>query len=144
MEDLKLEEVYFYLLERTVRQFRKFSKVKLGEKGYDLSGEQWVVLKRVSEQEGVNQKEIANLTYKDPASVTRILDILQKKGWVNRQPIPGDRRAYGLHLTKEGKNLVKKVTPIAKRMRAIGLEGVSPKELEMLKKTLNTIYKNML
>ena len=144
MSDQKLDEVYFYLLERTVRQFRKFSKIKLVEKGFEISGEQWVIIKRISEQEGVNQKEIANLTYKDPASVTRILDILQKKGWIERQSIIGDRRAYGLYLTKEGKSLVKKITPIAKRMRAAGLEGVSQEELENLKKTLNKIYKNML
>ena len=144
MNDLKLEEVYFFLLERTVRQFRKFSKEKMSAEGFNISGEQWVVLKRVSEQEGINQKEIANLTYKDPASVTRILDILQKKGWVIRQPIEGDRRAYGLHLTADGSKLVAKITPVAQRLRAAGLEGVSKKELENLKKTLNKIHKNMI
>jgi len=144
MKDLKLDEVYFFLLERTVRQFRKFSKEKLGERGMEISSEQWVILKRVSEQEGINQKEIANLTYKDPASVTRMVDLMAKKGWIERQPIEGDRRAYGLHLTKEGKDFVKKMLPAAKELRAMGLENISQKELENFKKTLNKIYENML
>ena len=143
MKDLQLEEVYFFLLERTVRQFRKFKKAKLSAQGIDISGEQWVVIKRVSEQEGINQKEIANLTYKDPASVTRIIDLLQKKGWIERRAISGDRRAYGLHLTKSGQLLVKKMTPIAQNLREEGLKGVPKKDLEILKKTLNKIYENM-
>ncbi|MFK7771095.1 MAG: MarR family winged helix-turn-helix transcriptional regulator [Saprospiraceae bacterium] len=144
MKGLKLDEVYFFLLERTVRQFRKFSKEKLGERGIEISSEQWVILKRVSEQEGINQKEMANLTYKDPASVTRMVDLMAKKGWIERQPIVGDRRAYGLHLTKEGKEFVKKMMPAAQDLRAMGLSGISQKELETLKKTLNKIYENML
>ena len=144
MKDLKLDEVYFFLLERTVRQFRKFSKEKLGERGVEISSEQWVILKRVSEQEGINQKEMANLTYKDPASVTRMVDLMAKKGWIERRPIEGDRRAYGLHLTKEGKVFVKKMIPAAQELRAMGLDGISQKELDNLKKTLNKIYENML
>ena len=144
MKDLKLDEVYFFLLERTVRQFRKFSKEQLGKRGVEISSEQWVILKRVSEQEGINQKEIANLTYKDPASVTRMVDLMAKKGWIERQPIEGDRRAYGLHLTKAGKDFVKKMIPAAQELRAMGLSGISQKELENLKKTLNKIYENML
>ena len=143
MKDLKLDEVYFFLLERTVRQFRKFSKEKLGERGIEISSEQWVILKRVNEQEGINQKEMANLTYKDPASVTRMVDLMAKKGWIERQPIVGDRRAYGLYLTKEGKSFVKKMVPAAQELRAMGLENISQKELENLKKTLNKIYENM-
>lgn len=143
MEDLKLDEVYFFLLERTVRQFRKFSKEKLKSQGIEISGEQWVILKRVSEQEGINQKEIANLTYKDPASVTRMVDLMAKKGWITRQPILGDRRAYGLHLTDQGRTVVEKMIPAAQNLRAMGLQGISPKELEDLKNTLNKIYENM-
>ena len=144
MKNLKLDEVYFFLLERTVRQFRKFSKEKLGERGFEISSEQWVILKRVSEQEGINQKEIANMTYKDPASVTRMVDLMAKKGWIERQSIEGDRRAYGLHLTKGGKDFVKKMIPAAQDLRAMGLSGISQKELENLKKTLNKIYENMM
>lgn len=144
MKDIKLDEVYFFLLERTVRQFRKFSKENLRNQGIEISGEQWVILKRVSEQEGINQKEIANLTYKDPASVTRMVDLMAKKGWITRQPILGDRRAYGLHLTDHGKAIVEKMIPAAQNLRTMGLNGISQKELENLKSTLNKIYENML
>ena len=140
MKDLNLDEVYFYLLERAVRQFRKYSQQLFDEQGITLSGEQWVVLKRISENEGINQREIAELTYKDPASVTRMLDLLEKQDLVSRQPVENNRRTYALFLTIEGKKLVKKITPIAVAARKKGLENIREKDAEKLKQVLNQIY----
>lgn len=137
-----LENVYIYLIERTARRFKKYSQVLFKENNIDLTGDQWVVLKRIGEREGINQKEIANSTYKDPASVTRILDLMEKKGLVLRQPIENNRRAYGLYLTKAGNDLVQKVLPVAVEARSVGLEGVSDEDFETFKKVLNTIYDN--
>ncbi|MFN7119252.1 MAG: MarR family winged helix-turn-helix transcriptional regulator [Saprospiraceae bacterium] len=143
MEDLKLEEVYFFLLERTVRQFRKYSQQLFEAHGISISGDQWVVLKRISEREGINQREIADLTYKDPASVTRMLDLLEKQHLVTRQPVENNRRTYALFLTDDGKALVEKVTPLAIKARQKGLEGIAPTDAQKLRQVLNQIYENL-
>lgn len=143
MNDLKLDEVYLYLLERTVRQFRIRSKKFLSSYGVDISGEQWVILKRIYEQEGINQREIAGLTYKDPASVTRMIDLLEKQELVNRRDIDGDRRSYNLFLTKKGIALVEKVIPLAKELRKQGIKSISKQDMETFKNVLNKIYENL-
>ncbi len=143
MNDLKLDEVYLYLLERTVRQFRVKSKKFLSSYGVDISGEQWVILKRIYEQEGINQREIAGLTYKDPASVTRMIDLLEKQELVNRRDIDGDRRSYNLFLTKKGITLVEKIIPLAKELRKQGIKGISKQDMETFKNVLNKIYDNL-
>lgn len=142
MNDLKLEEVYLFLLERTVRQFRKYSQQLFDEQGITISGEQWVVLKRIGESEGINQREIADLTYKDPASVTRILDLLEKQDLVKREAVENNRRTYALFLTKKGQKLVEKITPLAIEVRRKGLENLKSEETETLKRILNQIYEN--
>lgn len=142
MKDIVLDDVYLYLLERTVRQFRKYSQQEFAKRGIDMTGEQWVVLKRIGEQEGLKQREIADMTYKDPASVTRILDILEKKKLIYRAPVENDRRTYALFLTKQGRTLIEKLTPIAVEIRSKGVEGMSEKELQQLKKLLNKVYEN--
>ena len=142
LKDIKLEEVYFFLLERTVRQFRKYAQTLFAEQDITLSGDQWVVLKRISESEGTNQRELAELTYKDPASVTRILDLLEKQSLVRREPVPNDRRTYAVHLTNVGKAMVEKVTPLAIATRRKGLEGLSPEDHAHLKRILQKIYEN--
>lgn len=142
MKNQKLEDVYFYLLERTVRQFRKYAQEKMKEIGVNLTGDQWVILKRISEEEGINQRELANSTYKDPASVTRILDILEKQNYVERRGVEGNRRAYAMYLKTKGKETVEKMLPVAVETRAHGLTGVSDEDFKTFKTTLNQIYEN--
>ena len=143
MKETKLEEVYFFLLERTVRQFRKFSHREFSKRGIDISGEQWVILKRTHENPGLNQKELAEATYKDPASVTRMIDLLDKRSFVERKATPEDRRSYGIYLTKEGRDFVNNVLPLAKDMREYGLKGVSDNDRKVFVDVLNKIHENM-
>jgi DNA-binding MarR family transcriptional regulator len=142
MKDTPLEDVFIYLIERTERQIKRFANVALKAEGIEISPEQWTLLKRIDEREVINQRELAELTFKDPASVTRTLDFLEKSGLVRREDMAGDRRAYNLVLTGAGVDLVNRITPIAQSVRAQGLKNISPDELEQFKKTLHKIYES--
>ena len=138
-----LENVYFFLLERTIRRFRKFSQREMSKRGFDISGEQWIILKRAHEEPGISQKEIAKSTYKDPASVTRMLDLLEKRGLLERQDHGNDRRSYSIYLTNDGLAFVKNILPLAEEMRDFGLRDVSESEKQTFIKVLNKIYNNL-
>jgi DNA-binding MarR family transcriptional regulator len=138
-----LDEVIYFLSERMMRRARDYSKLVFAEQGFDISIDQWVILKRISEEEGISQVDLANATYKDPASVTRILDILEKKGWAERQADENSRRAYKIFLTIEGRNLVEKMLPIVQSIREKGLENLTAKEIETTKKVLKKMYSNL-
>ena len=145
MKDLVLEDVYVYLMERAIRQLKRRFQVLLKELDPELkiTSDQWVILKRISEREAITQRDLAGITFKDPASVTRTIDLLEKKKWVSRGAVPGDRRAYQLALTKAGQGIVEKITPLAKQVREEGLSGISDRQFSGLKKTLNRIYENV-
>ena len=145
MKDLVLEDVYVYLLERTIREIKRDFNRRLKATYPDLSitSDQWVILKRISEREALNQREVAAVTGKDPASITRTLDLLAKKAWVERQEMANDRRAYQVVLTDEGKDLVERLTPLAKETREAGLNGIAAEEFEQFKLTLNKIFANV-
>lgn len=145
MKDLVLEDVYVYLLERTIREIKRDFNRRLKATYPDLTitSDQWVILKRISEREALNQREVAAVTGKDPASITRTLDLLAKKAWVERQEIANDRRAYQVVLTDEGKDLVERLTPLAKETREAGLNGIAAEEFEHFKLTLNKIFENV-
>ena len=55
---------------------------------------------------------------------------------------PGDRRAFEIHLTKKGTDLVNRVIPLAQQTRQKGLEGLGDRELKVLKKALKKIHDN--
>ena len=145
MKDLVLEDVYIYLLERTIREIKRdFNRrLKAAYPDLTITSDQWVILKRISERQAINQREVAAVTGKDPASITRTIDLLVKKKWVERQATEGDRRAYQLILTNEGLNLVEKLTPLAHATREAGLNGVSAGEFAAFKATLNKIFDNV-
>jgi MarR family transcriptional regulator, organic hydroperoxide resistance regulator len=138
-----LDEVIYFLSERMMRRAREYSKLVFAEQGFDISIDQWVILKRISEEEGISQVDLANATYKDPASVTRILDILGNKGWAERQADENSRRAYKIFLTTDGRNLVEKMLPIVQSIREKGIENLTAKEIETTKKVLRKMYSNL-
>jgi DNA-binding MarR family transcriptional regulator len=138
-----LDEVLYFLCERMMRRAREYSKAQFAEQGFDISIDQWVILKKVSEEEGISQVDLANATYKDPASVTRILDILEKKGWAERRVDENSRRAYKIHLTTEGSLFVEKMLPLVLSIREKGKENLTLKEIETTKKVLKKMYANL-
>lgn len=137
-----LDEVYLFQLERAVRQFRHYAMEEMTKHGLAVSGEHWVVLKRAYEKPGMLQKDIAASTYKDPASLTRILDLLEKQQLIRRQRSSVDRRAMEVYLTIDGMKFVEKGLPIAVEIRKKGLDGFSKREQRMLSDFLDRIYDN--
>jgi len=137
-----LHEVYLFHLEKAYKQFKKYKTERFKQLGIDLTSDQWIVLKSISEVEGINQRELAGRCFKEPASVTRILDLLEKKGWVERRPVQDDRRTYEVHTTEAGKALVEKLLPLAVEIRAQGTQGLSEQEVEQLSQMLIQVYEN--
>ncbi|MCG8576933.1 MAG: MarR family transcriptional regulator [Flavobacteriales bacterium] len=138
----KLDDVYIFQLERTIRAIKRYKKVKMKDTGLDVTSDQWVLIKRISEVPGINQKALAEASFKDPASVTRILDLLEKKGLIERHAVENNRREYSLHLTTEGENLVHKMLPIAIDIRAQGVKGIAQEDMDKLKEILQKIHNN--
>lgn len=144
MSDKHLKEVVFYCIERTNKRARQYSQQRLQQLGYDITIDQWLVLKSVMDNNGeAKQNEIAALVVKDNASITRIVDILEKRDWVQRQKHPNDRRTILLSVTETGKSLYQKLLPEIRAQRQKGLEGFSDKEINQVKDLLNRIYENL-
>ncbi|MGM1045363.1 MAG: MarR family winged helix-turn-helix transcriptional regulator [Bacillota bacterium] len=100
-------------------------------KPFDITPEQWSVLNRIAISEGLNQKEVASRADKDQPTTTRILDLLGKKGLIRREVSPHDRRAFLLHITETGKELIASTTPLEQECSRIITEGIDPKQIEL-------------
>lgn len=75
---------------------------------YDLTPSQWMVLKRLSESDALlNQQELAEACSKDSATITRMLDSMEKKNYLERIK-SGDRRKYLIKITGKGEELFRK------------------------------------
>lgn len=109
----------------------------------DITAVQFMVLKRLWEEDGLNQKEIAQRTYKKTAEITHVLDKLVKKGLLSRESSEHDRREYRIHLTPEGKNLEKEALHAAYKTLEDALQGISKNECDQLLLLLEKIFTNL-
>ncbi len=138
--DKPIQEVYFFWMDRTMKAWKKASNQLFKDLGVNITSDQWIILKKLSEESGVTQRELAHSISKDPASVTRILDLLEKENLIVR--IKADRRSFTIDLTKNGMDLVKRVLPEAVKYREKGTEGISENEMEVFRKVLERIRIN--
>lgn len=134
---------YSFLLDRTARRVKQYAqqKFKLGD--FDITVDQWLILKNLSENDLLSQTELAQMVFKDQPTLTRIIDILVKKGFVQRVPHPLDRRSFQLLLTKEGQSKVEELKPQIASIREKAWENLNKSDFEEFKRILNTIYNNL-
>lgn len=138
----KLENILFYTMDKSIRSYRVFAQKRLREKGYSITIDQWLILKVLMDHPGAMQQEIAEMVFKDNASVTRIIDILEKSKYVKKKVNPQDRRKFILKITPTGERIIQDVQKIVIENRAMALEGVAEKDLEIASKVLNQIIAN--
>lgn len=130
-----------FLISQTYRKLTYLLFVRFKE--YDITPEQWGILHRLSQQDGINQKEIAMRSAKDQPTTARILDVLYKKGLIEKQMCSADRRAFLVYITSKGKKLVAETIPIEQEYLAEVVQGIAPSELDLFKKVLSQMDDNI-
>lgn len=93
---------------------------------------QWLALRRVHDQPGVNQSELAVLLEVEKASAGRVIDKLEAFGWLERRPDDNDRRVNLIYLTNLGRRIHREVTPLAEAMVEEELSLLTREERETL------------
>lgn len=111
-------------LQRTVfdRRVRKLGFTRM----------QWLALRRVAEQPGVSQSELAEILEVEKATAGRFIDRLEEFGWMERRPDESDRRIKRIYLTRLGRKIHRQIGPIAEAMVEDELSGLSKTERKQL------------
>ena len=123
------------LARRLQRYFR--------ESGLDISVEQWSVLVHLWKTDAVSQQELSTKTFRDKASMTRLIDNMEKQGLVERIASPTDRRINLVRLTNAAKQLRDQTMNLANLTLNDGLEGVGAEDIETTRKVLTAVYDNL-
>lgn len=111
---------------------------------YDLTLEQFHSLKILLIEGGsVGQRDLCALTTKTPANLTRILDRLALKEFIERQPDPKDRRAFIINLTNTGERLINELMVIFSSYLDQILANITPDDTEACLRVLAQIMANL-
>jgi DNA-binding MarR family transcriptional regulator len=119
-----------------------YAQKKLREHGFKITIDQWLIIKCILENPTITQHELSELVFKDNASVTRIIDLLIKAGYLEKETHPEDRRKLVLHVSKSGQEIIKNVQKIVLQNRSKALNGINQNELEIVDKALRKIITN--
>lgn len=138
-----MEKDHFLLIEKTLKQIRKFIQRELLKKGFDISAEQLSLLNSCFENPNQTQIQLAETIVKDPASVTRMIDILERKGFITRKSVNNDRRSYGICLTESGTTMITSIQPLYRDMLKYSLKNVSPTGQKLFPEILERMYLNL-
>ncbi|MEN8790067.1 MAG: MarR family transcriptional regulator [Flavobacteriaceae bacterium] len=130
-------------LGKTVKILEYFLQEEMLDHGLDLSKEQMIVLKKLNEQDGRNQNELAFLTLRDKSSLTRLLTKMENKNYIVRKQSEEDRRANHVYITSLGREIYSKSRPIIQKMIATMERNISEEEIDDMITTLKKIQYNM-
>ena len=140
--EFNFENSVGYYINKTASLMRIGLLRAFQEKHPEITVDYWVILNRLWKKDGMIQIELARLTAKDNASMTRMLDGMQRKGLLSRQPDENDRRAYRIFLTQKGKELEAPLKTIAAENQTKALKNIPETEIKNLKNILKTISDN--
>ena len=129
------------LIYLTAQEIKNFAEKLL--KPYDLTLEQFHLLKHMSPDSGMSQRQLGDLVNKTPANITRILDRLEQKNLVIRRSNPEDRRGTHVFLTPQGSRLIEEVFAIFESFSSQLTQGTTEKEQLIAKNVLNKIGRNI-
>lgn len=129
-------------IDRNFRIIRLTFLKAFKKAGVDLTTEQWVLMDSLYKQNGLAQSELAAGSFKDAPTVSRIIDLLCKKGFTERQRFDNDRRRYKIFLTDEGKAVYEKILPTVESLREKGWENLSDDDYTTFLRIMNQVFKN--
>ncbi|OJJ17823.1 hypothetical protein BKI52_28605 [marine bacterium AO1-C] len=139
-----LDDSLGYLVSQTARAMSHQLNQNFLQVGLNVTSEQWAVLVQLWGDDGLNQQEIACKVGKDKASITRLVDGLEKRNLVVRISDKSDRRNKLIYLTKEGKRVKEQLIGVAVDTLDDLQQGISKSDLENCKNVLRQVFKNCL
>ncbi|MEN8247298.1 MAG: MarR family transcriptional regulator [Bacteroidota bacterium] len=114
------------------------------ENGIDLSIEQWLILKKLKDEDGQTQNELAFITNRSKTSLTRLINTMEKKDLVYRELCKQDKRINHIHLSTLGKDVFNNSLPVLEKIMKELQDNISSEDLVKTIMVLDQIQNNII
>lgn len=137
------EELFGLVNGKLPMRINRYLGARFRAAGIGITVEQWTVLACLWQQDKVSQQSLVQTTYRDKTSVTRLIDNLEKQGFVVRVSDMADRRANVIYLTRQGIDLEQKATAVVEEVVERTLRILTEEEVSMGKALLRKVFDNL-
>lgn len=130
-----------FLLCDTARLLRRRFDSRVRTLG--LTRAQWQVLTTISRHQGMHQAALAERLEIEPITLTRLLERMEKGGWVRREADAADRRVRCVYLSRKSGPVLLKLREVGKQLLAETLRGIAPQTQKHLQDALLRMNDNL-
>jgi DNA-binding MarR family transcriptional regulator len=108
-----------------------------------LTQAQWRAIARLARSEGMTQAALAESLEIQPITLTRLVDRMERAGWIERRTHPQDRRAVQLYLTARTEPILDEMHARAGEALSDATRGMSAANQKHLLDTLEHLKRNL-
>ena len=130
------------IMDRTLKLIRQSYLQAFRDQQADITTEQWVLLDRLAQGDGISQTDLANDSFKNAPTVSRIITLLAKKKLILKKQSSDDRRQYLIYLSDGGRKLHERVLPAVLGLRGQGWQQLSEEDYENFVRIMDQISEN--
>ena len=138
---IPLKDTVGYMLAHACKHHRQRAEELLNEIGLHVGQE--MLLCGLWEKEGITQTELAEHVMIQPATVTNMLQRLERGGFVERRPDIEDQRISRVYTTEKGRDMEEAVQEKWSQLEQESLGGLSIEERVLLRRLLLQVYQNL-
>lgn len=132
--------VFFWLTQAIGARDRELAQ---GLRDYGLRVPEWRALAALYARQRCTMSELADLATIDRTTLTRTIDRMEASGWLARFADEADLRITRLALTAAGRRMFERIWPEVQRLNDLALAGLSPSQIESLRKILGQMRANL-
>lgn len=105
--------------------------------------DQYRALCNIIDSPGNTQSWLVETLIQNKSYISRLADSLERNRLIKRTKLEGDGNQYNITATAKGEMVTQKCFEIAVRWNKRACEGIDPEELEICRKTMLKILKNL-
>jgi DNA-binding MarR family transcriptional regulator len=143
LDNLTEQQALVPIMSKLIKELNAIMAREFQSHNVQLTKEQAIILKKLAEQDGCPQTDLALVTSRDKTSLTRLLSTMEAKKLIRRKTSKVDKRINLVFITKKGQEEIEKATPIVLNILNQAVYRIDEKRIESTKALLNDIYQNL-
>ena len=139
----RLDTSLGFLTRRVSRAIGKRLLENFQQAGLAVSIDQWLLLVCIYHHDGQNQQCIGDFCAKDRASITRLIDQLERERYLERKADLNDRRNNLIFITPKGCDFTRQLMRLAEQTLEESTAHINPAQLALCRQTLLEVLANL-
>jgi DNA-binding MarR family transcriptional regulator len=130
-----------HLVKDATRALVRALQMRLAE--HAVSFGHWTFLRILWEGDGLTQRELSEQAGVMEPTTFSALKAMERKGYIRRRKLKGDRKKVYVMLTPKGRAMRKRLVPLAEDVNEIAARGLSSSDIAIARTVLLTAIENL-